>query len=122
MNKILFSHDDPYVLLAWKIITSQRPADTIRVLFDDEFLRRKIVHEVRTQDFRGPFLDCLIERLVLEKKRMEFMRQLDALADFFYEKLDKERLRDNIVEALKEIGYDVSEFQSTAGKVSSLTT
>ena len=63
---------------------------------DDDYIYRMVVKEVRGQDFMGPFSDCIITDLLEDKERMEFMHELDKLADYFFKKLDLERLRDKI--------------------------
>lgn len=99
-----FESDDPYKVLAHAVIGFYRPADVIRMLTDNEFLLNCIVKEVRQQDFCGAFLDCIIEEILSEKKRMEMMGAFDVLARYFYDNLDKKRLRTEIVGALSEIG------------------
>lgn len=99
-----YESDDPYKVLAHAVIGFFRPADVIRMLTDNEYLLNCIIKEVRQQDFCGSFLDCIIEEILSQKKRMEMMGALDILARYFYDNLDKKRLRAEIVEALSEIG------------------
>lgn len=66
----------------------------------------------------GHFVDCIIEHILEEKDRMEYMRQLDKLAEYYYGRLDKGRLRDNIIDYLNTIGLCFDDYD-TAGKVSS---
>lgn len=121
MNNYLYQYDDPYCLLAHAVIGFYRPADVMRMLTDNEYLLNCITKEVRQQDIGGSFLDCIIEDILAKKKRMEYMHELDKLAKYFYTKLDKERLRSEIVGALSEIGIGVEGY-SAAGKVSSART
>lgn len=102
-----FSYDDPYSVLAHTILSYYRPADVIRMLTDNEYLLNCVVKEVRQQDFGGIFLDCIIEDVLAHKKRMELMGQYDTLAKYFYQNLDKKRLRKQLVGALSEIGIEV---------------
>jgi len=99
-----YEYDDPYRLLAHKLIASERPADVLRILTDNEFILRYIIKETRNQDYKGAFTDCIIEDLLEDKRRMEYMGQLDALAEYYYSVLDKERLRKNIRQCLAELG------------------
>lgn len=99
-----FEYDDPYKILAHAIVGYYRPSDVIRLLSDNEYMLSCIIKEVRQQDFCGSFLDCIIEEILSGKKRMEMMRALDVLAKYFYDNLDKKRLRDEIVGALSETG------------------
>lgn len=96
--------DDPYVLLASYIIAYYRPSDVLRMLEDDDFIRTQIVKETRGQDMQGGFTDCIVDDLLANKNRMEYMRKLDELADYYYSKLDKERLRKEIRTALGQCG------------------
>lgn len=106
-KEYLWEYDDPYILLAHAVVGFYRPADVIRMLSDNEYLLNCIVKEVRQQDFGGMFVDCIIEDILENKKRMEFMHKLDELARYLYEKLDKERLRHEIAEALLDVGIVV---------------
>lgn len=104
MKKYLFEFDDPYAILAYCIVSQNRPADVIRILDDNEYLKTLISKEVRQQDFCGHFLDCIIEDILENKDRMEYMHALDRLSEYFYNKLDKERLRENILSILDKMG------------------
>lgn len=107
MKVYLYDFDDPYSILAHSIVGSYRPSDVLRMLTDNEFLLNCIVKEVRMLDIGGPFLDCIIESILTGKKRMEYMGQLDRLASYYYSKLDKERLRKEIVGVLSNTGIKV---------------
>lgn len=107
MSKYMFSYDDPYVLLAHHIVASYRPADVLRCLTDNSYLKTLIIKEVRQQDFCGHFLDCIIEGILEEKERMEYMSKLDQLSQYYYSKLDKGRLRDEILALLNRAGVSI---------------
>ena len=102
-----FAYDDPYKILAHSVIGKYRPADVVRMLSDNEYLLNCIIKEVRQQDFRGDFVDCIIEDILAHKKRMEWMHQCDQLAKNLYKNLDKKRLRGQLIGALSEIGIEV---------------
>lgn len=102
-----FEYDDPYKILAHAIVAGSRASDVLRMLVDDEYILNCIVKEVRAQDFKGSFLDCIIECILTQKKRMEYMGHLDALAKYFFSRLDKERLRDEIGLVLAEAGIEI---------------
>lgn len=104
----LWEYDDPYILLAHSIVGKYRPADVIRMLTDNEYLLNCIIKETRGLDIGGTFLDCIIEDILAHKKRMEYMHKLDDLARYYYSRLDKERLRSEIVGALADIGIDIT--------------
>lgn len=102
-----YNFDDPYSVLAHVILSYYRPSDVIRMLSDNEYLFNCVAKEVRQQDYRGLFLDCIIEDILAHKKRMEWMHQCDQLAKYCYQNLDKKRLREHLVGALSEIGIEV---------------
>lgn len=107
MNNYLYEYDNPYTILAHHIVSSYRPADVLRCLTDNSYLKTLIIKEVRLQDFCGHFLDCIIENILDDKDRMEYMRKLDELAVYYYSKLDKGRLRDEILAVLNKAGIEV---------------
>ena len=115
MENYLYDYDDPYKILASSIIAYYRPADVIRMLSDDDYVRTQIIKETRGQDMQGSFTDCIIESLLANKDRMEYMRNLDLLAEYYFSKLDMERLRSEIKTALLECGVEVN--YSAGGKI-----
>ena len=107
MTDYLYDYDNPYTLLAHHIVGSYRPADVTRVLTDNSFLKTLIVKEMREQDLGGHFIDCIIESILEDKDRMEYMHELDKLASYYYSRLDKGRLRDEILAVLNEAGVEI---------------
>lgn len=107
MNIYLYDYDNPYRILAHHIVGSYRPMDVLRALTDNSFLKTLIVKEVRGQDLCGHFIDCIIEDILEEKDRMEYMHKLDELAYYYYSKLDKGRLRDEILAVLNDAGVEI---------------
>lgn len=89
-------YDDPYIMLAHKLISMHNRAEIERILTDNEFVFKLILKETRLQDFSGAFLDCIIEDILNNKRRMEMCHQLDQLSKYFYEKLDIKRLRKEV--------------------------
>lgn len=107
MNGYLYEYDNPYTILAHHIVATFRPSDVIRCLTDNSYLKNLIIKEVRLQDFCGHFLDCIIENILDDKDRMEYMHKLDELAVYYYSKLDKGRLKDEILAVLNKAGIEV---------------
>lgn len=107
MPKYMYSYDDPYKILASSLIAYSKPAEVIRMLSDDAFILTQIIKEVRAQDMCGHFTDCIIEDILENKDRMEYMHNLDKLAEYYYSKLDKERLRTELKRFLSECGIEV---------------
>lgn len=105
VNKIyLYAYDNPYKILAHHIVGTYRPADVMRCMTDNSYLKTLIIKEVRQQDLGGHFIDCIIESVLEDKDRMEYMHKLDELANYYYSKLDKERLRSEILAVLNAAG------------------
>lgn len=92
-----YTYDDPYVFIAHKVLSSYDVADVKRMLSDDDFVRRLILKETRLQDFSGAFIDGIVQSILDDKHRMDFMHELDKLADYFWRSLDLERLRSEII-------------------------
>ena len=107
-KKYQLESDDPYKVLASMIIGYDEPSDVVRVMYDDAYILNRIIKETRSQDMCGRFTDCVIENILDEKNRMEYMKQLDILSKYYFSKLDKGRLRREIEAALKEVGIDLS--------------
>lgn len=107
VNKYLYDYDNPYRILAYHIVGTYRPADVMRVLTDNAFIRTMIAKEVRQQDLGGHFIDCIIENILEDKDRMDYMHALDRLSDYYYSRLDKERLRQEILAVLDTAGVEV---------------
>lgn len=107
MNSYLFDYDDPYKILAHYIVGFCRPADVSRALTENSYIFMLIQKEVRGLDIGGNFLDCIIEDILAKKKRMEYMGHLDALAKYYFDRLDKERLRGEIRSILSEMKIEL---------------
>lgn len=90
-------YDDPYSFLAVHLLFSFPPPVVARMLVDDDFLYKLLLKEMRGQDFRGPFLDCVITEILVNKKRMAFMRELDKVSEYLFSELDLIRLRNKII-------------------------
>lgn len=106
-GQYLYVYDDPYKILAHYIVGTYRPADVLRCLTDNSYLKTIIIKEVRQQDMCGHFIDCIIENILEEKDRMEYMHKLDELAQYYYSRLDKGRLRDDILAVLNSAGVSI---------------
>lgn len=117
MNEYLYEYDDPYKLLAHYVVGFYRPADVVRILTDNSYVKNCILKEVRQLDLGGHFIDCIIEHILEDKDRMEYMHQLDNLSNYYYSKLDKERLRKEIRAILEYAGIEIGDY-SAGGNVS----
>lgn len=89
-------YDDPYILLSYKIVAYNIVPEICRVLTDDEYVKKKVLKEVRGQDFMGSFLDVIVQGILDDKRRMEFMHELDKLGDYLWNNFDLDRFRKEI--------------------------
>ena len=121
MESYLYEYDNPYKILAHHIVGFYRPADVLRVLNENAYIATLIQKEVRDLDIGGNFLDCTIEDILANKKRMEYMGHLDELSRYYYSQLDKERLRKEIRLTLLEMGISLED-HSAGGSDSSAST
>lgn len=103
----LYDYDNPYRILAHHIVGAYRASDVMRCLTDNSFLKTLVIKEVRDMDLSGHFVDCIIENILDDKDRMEYMGKLDELAIYYYSKLDKGRLRDEILNVLNNAGVEI---------------
>ena len=97
-------YDDPYIMLAHHLLSVHSGAEVQRMLHDDDYIYRMIIKEVRGQDFRGPFLDCIIQTILDDKARMDMCARLDRLSLYFFSKLDLERMRKELKFYAKKYG------------------
>lgn len=123
VNEYYYEYDDPYKLLAYSVLGDYRASDVIRMLSDDAFVLNCIAKENRAQDFKGRFIDCIIEDILAHKKRMEYMHELDALSLYYFSQLDLPRFRKELSNALNECGIELdSDDYASGDKVSSANT
>lgn len=102
-----FDYDDPYKILAHHIVGFYRPPEVIKILTENGYILNVIQKEVRGLDLGGPFIDCTIEDIYAQKKRVEYMEKLDELAKYYFSILDKNRLKKEIRAILEEMGVTV---------------
>lgn len=107
MSGYVNEYDNPYTILAHHIVGDYRASEVLRCLTDNSFLRTIIIKEVREMDMKGHFVDCIIENILDDKDRMEYMGKLDELAMYYYSKLNKGRLRDEILTVLNDAGVEI---------------
>lgn len=105
----LHDYDDPYRMLAMGLISIYNKPTLRRILSDDRFVRKMVADETYEQDARGLYLDCIIEGIISDKRRVEYKHQLAYLANYYFDNLDLERLRRNIREFLDDCGISLDE-------------
>ena len=92
----MIDRDDPYSILACQMIVQYGVIDLQRILTDSDFLRRIAKKEAKNMDIRGPLLDVVYQDMIDNGKRKELMAKLSELGLFFFDNLDRQRLRKNI--------------------------
>lgn len=99
--------DDPYKILALNLVSSCPNVELSRMLHDAKAVRRRIAREVSEADFYGPFLDCIMVNLIKTNERRKIGRTLTETTNFFYNRLDLPRLRQEIKNYCNKFGRDV---------------
>lgn len=107
MENILNPYDDPYIMLAYRLLADLNIGDIRRIFTDEEFIQKMIIKETRNLDFCGPFLDTIVESILVDKRRMEMCMELDKLSAYFYQNLDLERLRRELTTLINKYGIPV---------------
>ena len=107
MENVLNPYDDPYVMLAYRLLADLNIGDLRRIFTDTEFVQKMIIKETRNLDFCGPFLDTIVCSILEEKRRMEMCVELDKLSMYFYENLDLERLRKELSKIIERYNIPV---------------
>ena len=90
-------YDDPYVMCVCSLIANHTRPEIRRMMVDDAYVANLILKETRLTDFRGPFLDAIVETILTDKHRMQMMGELDKLSLYFFKNLDLNRFRETIV-------------------------
>lgn len=91
-------YDDPYAFLACFLISHMSPPMLEKTLADSDALLRLVRDELYNVDFRGPFLDCIETEILANSNKVEEKHELNKLADYFFSKLDVDRLRKKVLE------------------------
>lgn len=85
--------DDPYKMLALNIMANSSDLELRNLLKDAKAIRRRVRSEVCNTDFYGPFIDCVMVRLIKSGRSRAVNKYLSNAADFFYRELDIDRFR-----------------------------
>lgn len=89
--------DDPYLMLAYYIV-SHYPVKTIwRALEDDNWLKMRVQEDCMDLDLKGPFLDAIMQG-VDEHNRLWLRGKLKELGAELFSKLDVKLLRQRILQ------------------------
>lgn len=102
-------YDDPYKFLASGVATHFSVECARRMLVDKDYIRQAVQAEVRENiDVPGIFSDCITTELISQKNKVLYRDALNQLGLFFFQQLDIDRFRSNLVEFYKEFGIDLA--------------
>lgn len=94
-----FSHnyDNPYKILAIKIVTTHTPAEIKRMMSERAFFKRLVTIEIRDSiDINSPYVDCVEELLLRDNQKVYLRSAYEKLGEFFFNELDLLVLRKHI--------------------------
>lgn len=97
-------YDDPYSLLAARIVSSYTPRSIQRILTNSAYIKSLVLSEARLMDICGAFLDCIDQEIIsndIVRKKNFYLKQL---GEFYFSELDIDRLRKEIRQFADELG------------------
>lgn len=97
-------YDNPYRLLAAYIVTTFSVISVKRILASSSFVKSLIIHEAKTMDIGGAFLDCIDQEVVANDRVRGKNAYLKVLGEYYFSELDLERLRKEIRRFADELG------------------
>lgn len=100
-------YDNPYRVLATYIVSVFSVASVKRILESSSFVKSLVIHEAKTMDIGGAFLDCIDQEIVSGDRVRGKNVYLKQLGEFYFSELDLERLREEIRRFAKELGVNL---------------
>lgn len=100
-------YDDPYRVLAAHIVSVFSVVSIKRVLTNTAFIKSLIIHEAKSMDMSGAFIDCVDQEIIANDKLRKKNVYLKKLGEFYYSELDIERLRKEIRRFAEELGVSL---------------
>lgn len=101
-------YDDPYRVLAAHIVSVFSVVAVKRVLTSSSFIKSLIIHEAKTMDIGGAFLDCVDQEIIANDRVRGKNARLKMLGEYYYSELDIDRLRKEIRRFAEELGVDLN--------------
>ena len=101
-------YDDPYRVLAAHIVSVFSVIAVKRVLTSSSFIKSLIIHEAKTMDIGGAFLDCVDQEIIANDRVRGKNARLKMLGEYYYSELDIDRLRKEIRRFAEELGVDLN--------------
>lgn len=93
------TYDDPYLMLAYYIVSHYPPRIIKRAIYEDEWLLARVQEDCINLDLAGPFLDAIVQDLD-EHKRLWLRKHLKVLGEALYTQLDITQLRKRILQII----------------------
>lgn len=100
-------YDNPYRVLAAHIVSAFSVPNIKRALTSSSYIKSLIIHEAKTMDVSGDFIDCIDQEIISHdriRRKNVYMRQL---GEFYFSELDLERLRKEIRRFAEELGVNL---------------
>ena len=100
-------YDNPYRVLAAHIVSAFSVPNIKRALSSSSYIKSLIIHEAKTMDVSGAFIDCIDQEIIAHdriRRKNACMRQL---GEFYFSELDLERLRKEIRRFAEEFGISL---------------
>lgn len=97
-------YDDPYRVLAAYIVSVFSVMSVKRIMDNPAFVKSLIIHEAKTMDIGGAFLDCIDQEIISNDRVRGKNIYLKQLGEYYFSELDLERLRKEIRRFADELG------------------
>ena len=88
------NYDNPYKVLAVRIVVKHSPAEIKRMLSERAFFKRLVVVEIRDNiEINSIYADCVDDLLLQRNQKVYLRTALERLGEFYFEELDLSILR-----------------------------
>ena len=88
------NYDNPYKILAVRIVVKYSPAEIKRMLSERAFFKRLVVVEIRDNiEINSIYADCVDDLLLQRNQKVYLRTALEKLGKFYFEELDLSILR-----------------------------
>lgn len=99
--------DDPYKILANNIVATYPDRVIERILHGTKCIKRMILAELKSSDYYGDFIDCVMVDMIKTGRIRSLGRPLVPASEFFFQSLDVERLRKEIRACCEGYGKEI---------------
>lgn len=97
-------YDNPYRVLAAHIVSVFSVPNIKRTLTSSSYIKSLIIHEAKTMDVAGAFMDCIDQEIISNDRIRRKNVCMKQLGEFYFSELDIERLRKEIRRFADECG------------------